>query len=129
MQNKIVKYIGIIGLSLIYSACSVPTVVQKKENKNVPTSYKGSQDTVNTAKIKWKEFFVDPYLTALIDTALRNNQELNIILQDIQIAQNEVRARKGAYLPFANIGGGAGFDKSARYTREGAVDASNATEI
>ncbi|HEV8515434.1 MAG TPA: efflux transporter outer membrane subunit [Cyclobacteriaceae bacterium] len=126
MQNKIVKYIGIIGLSLIYSACSVPTVVQKKENKNVPVSYKDSKDTINTAKIKWKDFFVDPYLNALIDTALRNNQELNIILQDIQIAQNEVRARKGAYLPFANIGGGVGVDKSSRYTREGAVDASNA---
>src|SRR6478736_4240498 len=126
MQNKIVKYIGIIGLSLIYSACSVPTVVQKKENKNVPVSYKDSQDTVNVAKIKWKEFFEDPYLTALIDTALRNNQELNIILQDIKIAQNEVKARKGAYLPFANLGGGVGVEKSGRYTRNGAVDASNA---
>ena len=127
MRNKLIKYAGIFCLSLLYTACSVPAVVQKKENKNVPVSYKDSKDTINTAKIKWKDFFVDPYLTALIDTALRNNQELNIILQDIQIAQNEVRARKGTYLPFANIGGGVGFDKSGRYTREGAVDAT--TEI
>jgi len=127
MRNKLIKYAGIFCLSLLYTACSVPAVVQKKENKNVPVSYKDSKDTINTAKIKWKDFFVDPYLTALIDTALRNNQELNIILQDIQIAQNEVRARKGAYLPFANIGGGVGFDKSGRYTRQGAVDAT--TEI
>ena len=127
MRNKLIKYAGIFCLSLLYTACTVPAVVQKKENKNVPVGYKDSKDTINTAKIKWKDFFVDPYLTALIDTALRNNQELNIILQDIQIAQNEVRARKGAYLPFANIGGGVGFDKSGRYTRQGAVDAT--TEI
>src|SRR6478736_679179 len=125
MQNKIVKYIGIIGLSLIYSACSVPTVVQKKENKNVPVSYKDSQDTVNVAKIKWKEFFTDPNLVALIDTALRNNQELNIILQDIKIAQNEVRARKGAYLPFVTGGGIVGVEKTPRFTRNGSVDANS----
>jgi len=126
-SNKIVKYTGIFCLSLLYTACTVPSVVLKEKNKNVPTSYKDTPDTVNTAKIKWKDFFLDPYLNALIDTALRNNQELNIILQDINIAKNEVRARKGAYLPFANIGGGAGIDKSARYTRQGAVDAT--TEI
>ncbi len=126
--NKIVTYIGIIWLSLIYSACTVPAVVQKKENKEVPANYKDTKDTVNTARIKWRDFFTDPYLNALIDTALRNNQELNIILQDINIAKNEVKARKGAYLPFANIGGGAGFDKSARYTRQGAVDATTDIE-
>jgi multidrug efflux system outer membrane protein len=128
MSSKIVKYIGIIWLSVMYSACTVPAVVLKKENNNVPANYKDVQDTVNTAKIKWKDFFLDPYLNALIDTALRNNQELNIILQDINIARNEVRARKGAYLPFVNIGGGAGVEKSALYTRQGAVDASTDIE-
>jgi NodT family efflux transporter outer membrane factor (OMF) lipoprotein len=106
----------------------VPLVVLKKENKNVPVSYKGAPDTINVVKVNWKDFFLDPYLNALIDTALRNNQGLNIILQDINIAKNEVKARKGAYLPFVNIGGGAGFDKSARYTRQGAVDASTNIE-
>jgi outer membrane protein, multidrug efflux system len=127
-SNKIVRYVGVIGLTLMYSACTVPSVVLKKENKSVPSSYKTELDTFNVARIKWKHFFSDPSLTALIDTALRNNQELNIILQDINIAQNEVRARKGAYLPFVNIGGGAGVDKSPRYTRQGAIDASTNIE-
>ncbi len=127
-NNKIMKYTGIVLILLMNSACTVPSVVLKNENKNVPTNYKDVLDTVNTATIKWKDFFSDPYLTALIDTALHNNQELNIILQDINIARNEVRARKGAYLPFVNIGGGAGVDKSARYTRQGAVDANTNIE-
>jgi NodT family efflux transporter outer membrane factor (OMF) lipoprotein len=110
-------------ISLLYTACSVPGVVQKKEDKTVPASYIGSQDTTNTAKIKWKEFFTDPYLNALIDTALMNNQELNITLQEIQIARNEIRARKGEYLPFVGIRGGAGVDKVGRYTNIGASEA------
>jgi multidrug efflux system outer membrane protein len=126
-NNTIVKYALIFCLSLLWGACTVPAIVQKDENKNVPAGYDDTRDTVNTAQIKWKDFFLDPYLNALIDTALHNNQELNIILQDINVAQNEVRARKGAYLPFVNLGGGAGIEKSARYTRQGAVDAT--TEI
>jgi multidrug efflux system outer membrane protein len=126
-SNTIARYTGIFCLSLLLAACTVPAIVMKKENKNVPVSYNDGLDTVNTSQIKWKDFFLDPYLNALIDTALHNNQELNIILQDINVAQNEIRARKGAYLPFVNLGGGAGMDKSARYTRTGAVDAT--TEI
>ena len=126
--NKIRKYLGIILVSFMYSACTVPAVVLKKENKNVPAGYHETKDTVTIAKVKWKDFFRDPYLNALIDTALRNNQELNIILQDINIAKNEVRARKGAYLPFVNAGGGVGVDRSARYTRQGAVDANTDIE-
>lgn len=63
----------------------------------------------------------------LIDTALSNNQELNIVMQEIQISRNEVRARKGEYLPFVRLEGAAGLEKPARYTRWGALAAN--TEI
>jgi NodT family efflux transporter outer membrane factor (OMF) lipoprotein len=100
-------------------------MMPRTENKAVPTSYSNTQDSTNTAKIKWKEFFTDPNLSALIDTALRNNQELNIILQEINIAKNEVRARKGEYLPFVSLEAGAGIEKTARYTRPGSVEANS----
>ncbi len=125
--NRLNNYIGTGLFILTFAACSVPSVVSKKENKNSPDSYRDSRDTVNTAKIKWKEFFTDPNLVALIDTALQNNQELNIMLQEIKIAQNEVRARKGAYLPFVTGGGIAGVEKTPRFTRNGATEAN--TEI
>jgi outer membrane protein, multidrug efflux system len=108
----------------LYTACTIPTsLVPRQENKTMPASFRDSQDTTNTAKIKWKDFFTDPNLNALIDTALRNNQELNIILQEINIAKNEVRVRKGEYLPFVNLQGIAGVEKTPRYTRAGAIDA------
>lgn len=128
MNRKISKYITILLLSLLFAACSIPSsMVPRSERKNTPESFKNSLDSVNTAKVKWKDFFVDANLNALIDTALRNNQELNIVLQEINIAKNEVRGRKGEYLPFINLQGAAGLEKTPRYTRSGAVD--NTTEI
>jgi multidrug efflux system outer membrane protein len=122
-SKRILKYIGITCIALMYTSCSVPSLVQKKESKAVPSNYKNSRDSTNSAQIKWKEFFTDEQLTALIDTALKKNQEFNIILQEINIAQNEVKARKGQYLPFVTLGAQAGVEKTPRYTRSGAVDA------
>ncbi|WP_212004813.1 TolC family protein [Chitinophaga sp. HK235] len=127
MPRRKYKYIGIACLSLTYAACKVPELVGKTADKTVPASYNNSQDSVNTAQVKWNQYFTDPYLVALIDTALKNNQELNIALQEIEISRNEVRARKGEYLPFVGIKGAAGLDKSARYTNIGAMEAN--TEI
>lgn len=102
--------------------CKMPQDAIKTENKAVPLSYKNSADTANTALTSWKEYFSDPNLIALIDTALHNNQELNITIQEIEISKNEIRARKGEYLPFLGLKSGAGIDKSGHYTRNGAVE-------
>nr|WP_245532669.1 TolC family protein [Bernardetia litoralis] len=106
-----------------FTACSIPTLVNRDTNTKTPESYTGSQDSTNSAKMNWKEYFNDQNLIALIDTALKNNQELNITLQEIQIANNEVRIRKGEYLPFMDIAAGAGVEKPSRFTSKGASDA------
>jgi NodT family efflux transporter outer membrane factor (OMF) lipoprotein len=121
-KKNIFYYLGVIGISLIYTACMGPHAVPRAENKTVPANFSNIQDTVNSAKVKWKDFFTDPNLVALIDTALQNNQELNIILQEINLAQYEVKARKGAYLPYIGVGVGADVEKTPRYTRDGAID-------
>lgn len=122
-MNNTFKYSIILGLALNFTGCKTPTMVQKTENKEVPLSYNDSKDTLNTATFKWKEYFVDPHLDSLITTALSNNQELNITLQEIEIARNEIRARKGEYLPFVGLKAGAGVEKVGRYTSQGANDA------
>ncbi|MGZ3862971.1 MAG: TolC family protein [Bacteroidia bacterium] len=122
--NKIIAAALIICTSFLYTACKVPAWIQtRKENKNVPANYLASTDSTNSAKLKWKEFFTDPNLVSLIDTALKNNQELNIVMQEINVAKSEVIGRRGAYLPFVYLEGGAGVEKSGLYTRNGVVDA------
>ncbi|RAU82926.1 TolC family protein [Pontibacter arcticus] len=122
-KNSIFNWLGIACIALTYTACSLPAVVQRSASAAVPASYNHSQDTTNVAKITWKAYFTDTYLTSLIDSALQRNQELNITLQEIQVAQSEVRARKGEYLPSVGIQAGAGLDKVARYTNIGAMEA------
>lgn len=112
---------------LLVAACSIPpSLIPRSENKNTPANYNASsQDSTNTGKVKWKEFFTDPDLVSLIDTALRNNQELNIMIREIEISRNEIRARKGEYLPFVGLRGAAGVDKVGRYTNLGAAEEAN----
>lgn len=117
------KVLGIVCLTLTISACKSLNLATKTENKSVPVHFNNTGDTANSAQLNWKEYFNDPYLITLIDTALKNNQELNITIQEIQIARNEVRARKGEYLPFAGIQAGSGVEKAARYTNIGAMEA------
>lgn len=116
------KHITVLLISLMLAACTGPALVKKTESKQVPKSFLASTDSTNSSKVKWKDYFSDSYLTALIDSALSRNQELNIILQEISIAKNEVRARKGLYLPTIGVGVGAGTDKVGKYTSQGASD-------
>ncbi|HYF70663.1 MAG TPA: TolC family protein [Ohtaekwangia sp.] len=123
MINKyIYRNLGVAIIAVSFAACT-PAIVQKVVNKTVPDQYSTAKDTANVAKLKWKEFFVDPYLQALIDSALKNNQELNITLQEIEISKSEVRVRKGEYLPFVDLKAGAGVEKVGRYTHQGVSDA------
>ena len=111
---------------LMLSGC-VPALTQQARAPNtaVPSSY-GAEvaEPSSSAAVKWDEFFKDPRLTALVDEALKNNQELNITTLELDIAQNEVTARQGEFLPKFNARVGLGLEKVGRYTSQGVGDES-----
>jgi outer membrane protein TolC len=111
-------------LALLVVSCNIPKVTTRNENETVPTAYEHNTDTANAALTNWAVFFKDPDLISLIDTALKHNQELLITAQEIVMSKNEVIAKKAAYLPTVNLGGGAGVEKVGLYTSQGAGDAS-----
>jgi multidrug efflux system outer membrane protein len=82
----------------------------------------GTWSGVNSSQLPLRQFFEDPYLVELINQAIVGNQELRILAEEIQIANNEVYSRSGEYRPFVTYGAGAGLEKSSRFTREGAVE-------
>lgn len=90
----------------------------------LPRNFPGTSGGPSSALTDWRQYFKDPNLTSLIGTALANNQELNILIQEIAVSKAEVRARRGSIFPFVTLGGGAGLDKVGKYTREGAVEES-----
>ncbi|CAA7194604.1 TolC family protein [Chryseobacterium potabilaquae] len=126
---KIYHYTGMAFVLLSLAACKPIEIEQRTENKTVPEKY-GSEEsnTSNTGKLKWNEYFSDPNLQNLINQALQNNQELNIVLQEIEMSKNEIKARKGEYLPSVGLKAGAGVDKVSRYTNIGAMEANTDIE-
>ena len=120
MKKKIITKQVVILLCITWlGACKTPAISSKQENKSTPASYNSSQDSTNSANIKWKQYFTDANLIALIDTALVNNQELNITLREIEMSKNEIMARKAEYMPFLHLKGGAGVDRAGKFTWDG----------
>lgn len=113
--------LGVLLVSIVVTSC-VPNMVRKEVRTNVPKRFAPGTDTVSTATVEWRSFYGDSTLTAMIDTALLNNLELQAVMQEVVVARNEVDAKAGEVLPSVGIGVGAGLDKSGQYTRNGAVE-------
>lgn len=118
------RYLIVLGACLAAVSCKVPAVNNVTANKTMPGSYAENGDTTNISALPYRDFFKDPILIDLIDTAVKNNQELMVTLQDIEIARNEVKLRKGALLPTIGLQAGASLEKVGSYTSQGAGDAS-----
>jgi NodT family efflux transporter outer membrane factor (OMF) lipoprotein len=119
---------------LVVSSCapSLQDNPPRDARKAAPASFANAQVAVastvqggNSAQQTWREFFGDPHLRALIETALKNNQELNVRLQEIVIAKAEIMARQGEYIPRLDARVGAGIEKVGKYTSQGKADDAN----
>lgn len=133
---KIIRYLSILALfvfnsqepvlarSLARSWFHPLNLVQKDPKFNIPTKYSfaQSEEFANVAHISWRDFFSDPYLIHLIETALSNNQEFNIFIQDIEIAKSEVIEKQSEYLPKVGLGLGAENYGVSKNTRDGVLD-------
>ena len=114
-----------LALCLLVLAC-VPTPpggLARDANTEVPDGFGGENPVGESAAlVSWRDFFGDPNLAALIDVALENNQELAIAVQETLVANSEIIARRGEYLPRMGVGIGAGVDGVGEHTSQGASD-------
>jgi multidrug efflux system outer membrane protein len=123
----------ICGMILVLPSCAIPRLRQPETSPCLPEAYTAATNTENaaqseanqsenSAQLGIDEFFNDPVLTQLVEQALAGNRELKILNEEIQIAKNEVLARRGAIFPLFSFGVGGGWEKTSLYTRNGAVD-------
>ena len=98
-------------LLTVLPGCGIPTLRNPLAGRELPDTFNGEISGENSAHVGIEEFFNDPILTNLITQGLTENYQLKILGEDIEIANNEVLRRRGAYLPFVNIGAGARTDK------------------
>lgn len=125
MKKITIIHIVILIVCLGLVRCKIPAIPTVRQELQVPRYYKAGSDTEAVNPVTWKAYFTDPYLQSLIDTALANNRELLIALQEIEIARNEVRLKKGKIYPVGGIKIGTGVEKPGRYTSRGASDAAH----
>lgn len=121
MRTSVIKiYVGVLIIGLLLSACAGTTEIAKTSKATLPEKFSGSTDTATVATINWKNYFTDPVLVGLIDTALNNNLDLLMATQRIEIARANVKYAKGLAFPTVSAFGGAGQQKFGDYTMNAA---------
>lgn len=137
--NLRLRWAATLGLGLLACGCiTIPDHPPLREpDKTAPEDFgpfqrpsvessNGVEPTApSMAEQPWSEFFGESQLRDLIDDALASNKELNIRSQEILIAQSEVLARSGEYLPSVDVGVGAGLEKVGEITSQGVSDEVN----
>ncbi len=128
MNERLIRAVLSATVLCLSTGGCVPLLgdMQPREvDMSVPDSFGLEEDDGSAAADVVEKFFDDANLIALIDEALANNQELNILDMEILIANTEILARKGEYLPKVGVGAGVGIEKVGEYTSQGASDASD----
>ena len=114
----------IVMICFYIIGCKIPANMQQVNIRPMPVKFDNLTDSGSAASIKWAQYFTDKNLVALIDTAIKNNLEVLITLQEIEIAKNNVQAAKGRLMPSVSAGIGMGIEKVGLFTSQGAGDAS-----
>ena len=105
MKRHILKICILYSVLCILSSCGV--YKKYKSQNEAPKDLFGSGDSIaqaalndsTIASISWREFFTDPLLQALIDSALVHNTDIQSARLAVEQAQASLRAAKLAYLP------------------------------
>ncbi|MCO6494523.1 MAG: efflux transporter outer membrane subunit [Bacteroidetes bacterium] len=128
---KIIKIhrFGLFLMTVVLSSCMV---IKKYETPEVKTdnlfrtdyihdnSFDG-MDTSSIAEVSWKNFFSDELLKGYIQTALDNNLDIRIAVQNIEAAEAYVKQSNAGFYPSVGANLEYGFSKTSGSSRFGAL--------
>ena len=107
---------GLTGCSSLNTALSIP-------EKTLPDTFTQTVDKnegVTVASVNWREYFTDNNLQNLLDEAVKNNPDLQMALQRIEISRSSVKLANGALLPQVSLNVGGSVRRFGLYTMDGA---------
>jgi NodT family efflux transporter outer membrane factor (OMF) lipoprotein len=100
------KLLIIISLSsFILTSCFVAKNYERPNdlaNEKYFRTDQVSQDSLSMASVSWQELFIDPKLKQYIQKGLDNNLDIRIAMQNIEMAEANVKLGKAAYFPTLN---------------------------
>jgi NodT family efflux transporter outer membrane factor (OMF) lipoprotein len=107
---------GLTGCSSLNTALSIP-------EKTLPDTFTQTVDKnegITVASVNWREYFTDNNLQNLLDEAVKNNPDLQMALQRIEISRSSVKLANGALLPQVSLNVGGSVRRFGLYTMDGA---------
>jgi NodT family efflux transporter outer membrane factor (OMF) lipoprotein len=94
------RFIYLLLVIIYLVSCKNQSTLTNKTLKQLPKQYNAANtDSLSTGEISWRAYFTDEPLVALIDTALKNNPDMLIAMQRMQMAEAEVQFNKGLLFP------------------------------
>ena len=119
-MNRIIVYLFFFVYSVpLFQACVAPKQTSVQQPLALPEKFEGTAGNAAQENISPALFFKDDVLRGLIDTAIRNNLDLQNALQNILIARANLLASKGMMLPTLDGFVSAAADKYGKYTMTG----------
>ena len=100
MMNK--AFLKTSAMVMLLSGCSLAPEDLRPQLPVVdmwPVAQQAPANQPNLAQVPWQDFFTNPDLQVLIQTALDNNRDLRIALLNVQVAQATYRVSEAALLP------------------------------
>jgi multidrug efflux system outer membrane protein len=102
------RLVAVAGLAALLSGCNLapPNVTPALPVPDFyPAEVEPGVETRNATEVGWREFFRDPRLQVLIESALENNRDLRIAVARIEEARGQYRIQESERLPQVDVGG------------------------
>ncbi|GAB2859354.1 outer membrane factor lipoprotein domain-containing protein [Hymenobacter ruber] len=107
---------------LLAAGCRVAAPNGPAASPTTPKAFnqtRSATDTISVGSTPWRQFFQDPALAGLIDTALQQNLDLKVAVQRVEVFQAQYLARRGALFPTVSATGTGALDRYGKYTMTG----------
>ena len=107
-KNPLVR-VTTLGAALLMAGCSMAPKYERPEApvpQYFPNNPAQTAGQPATAQITWQDYFTDPRLVGLINTALENNRDLRVAVANIEAARAQFRITRSAQFPNLNLNAG-----------------------
>src|SRR5690554_1283978 len=85
MNSTPAKFVFFLIAVFAINGCKVAAPPPLPVAQEMPDTYIGHTDTITDGRIQWQDFFTDPLLVNLIETALTNNFDLLTAIQRVEV--------------------------------------------
>ncbi|WPU99172.1 efflux transporter outer membrane subunit [Mucilaginibacter sp. cycad4] len=102
-KNSAVAFVALI--LAIFTGCAVPKSAESTAGieQQVFRNDTTAAQTASIASLPWKKFLANPELAALIDTALLKNNDLQLAIKEIEIANESLKKAKNGLVPEVGV--------------------------